>query len=100
MGAESKRDLTLRLLAATSMPDGPARDALLDLAERIDAYGGDDQQHMVLVFAHHAGLSQAIEIFAIKSELEEQRDFYRDRREMRDFFGADGRDPGASDDER
>jgi|GEM_PF-2690694 len=98
MGAESKRDLTLRLLAATSMPNGPARDALLDLADRIDAYGGDDQQHMVLVFAHHAGLSQAIEIFAIKSQLEEQRDFYRARREMRDFFGSVDRTADASDD--
>lgn len=90
MGPETKREMTLRVLAVTSMPDGPARDALLDLADRIDEYDGDDQQHMVLVFAHHAGLSQALEIYAIKSMLEEERDGYRARRELREFFGPDG----------
>ncbi len=92
MQSESKREMTLRVLAATSMPDGPARDALLELADRIDAYSGDDQQHMVLVFAHHAGLSQALEIYAIKSMLEEERDGYRARRELREFLGRDGSD--------
>lgn len=97
MEPESKREMTLRALESSSIPDGPARDALLDLADRIDRYDGDDRQHMVLVFAHHAGLSQALQIFAIKSQLEEERDFYRARREMREFLGPDRDDPDASD---
>lgn len=97
MRSESKRAMTERVLAASSIPDGPARDALLDLADRIDRYDGDDRQHMVLVFAHHAGLSQALQIFAVKSQLEEERDFYRARREMREFLGSDRNDPDASD---
>lgn len=82
--------MTLRVLSFTSLPYGPARDALLELADRIDAYDGDDQQHMVLVLAHHAGLSQALEAYAIKSMLEEERDGYRARRELREFFGGEG----------
>lgn len=82
-------DATTADLDELQVPEGRMRSLLLELAALIDDQGGDAFEVLVARAGCVGMLNMIGDLYKVRSPLEEQRDYLRTRRELKELLGVD-----------